>query len=107
MATMSNSDAIRFIDGRMLELTCRCECEKTDAGKKRINEEYDFLCLARDAIHKATPTMVTHNATKPEDCTCPSCGNVVSEFATSFGQRFRVTCSYCRICGQALKWEGS
>lgn len=76
-------------------------------GRTTSDEMKEAVRVAQDALNKATPTMVTHNATKPEDCTCPNCGNVVSEFTTSFGQRFRVTCDYCRICGQALKWEGS
>lgn len=104
---MTNSSAIKLIYDRMQELTRMYEHEKTDAGKAHINKEYRFLCIARDAINKAAPAMVGHDATKPDACTCPSCGNVVSEFTTVFGKKFRVTCSYCKYCGQALKWNKS
>ena len=38
---------------------------------------------------------VTHTATKLDDATCPSCGNVI-----------RVRYDYCHYCGQKLDWEG-
>ena len=39
---------------------------------------------------------ITHTATKLDDATCPSCGNVVG----------RVRYDYCNYCGQKLDWEG-
>lgn len=39
---------------------------------------------------------ITHTATKLDDATCPSCGNVVG----------RVRYDYCHYCGQKLDWEG-
>lgn len=38
---------------------------------------------------------ITHTATKLDDVTCPSCGNVV-----------RMRYDYCHYCGQKLDWEG-
>lgn len=61
--------------------------------------------IAVEALEKQVPKGVTHEATRLQDCTCPNCGNVVSEFV-KFGERkMRVTSPYCRICGQALDWE--
>lgn len=39
--------------------------------------------------------VITHTATKLDDPTCPSCGNVIG----------RVRYDYCHYCGQKLDWE--
>lgn len=103
---MTNQEAIKWIDGRVLELACLVDITKTDKKMQRINEEYNALLLARDALRKRTPTMVTHEATLRTCRTCPSCKNVVDEI-TEFvpGQKIRVISNWCRFCGQALKWE--
>ena len=52
---------------------------------------------------------VTHTATKLDDATCPSCGNVVGEkiMTGAIGQSVvQVRWDYCRFCGQKLDWEG-
>ena len=52
---------------------------------------------------------ITHNATKLDDATCPSCGNVVGEKIRTgaIGQSVvQVRWDYCRFCGQKLEWEG-
>ena len=56
------------------------------------------------ALKKQTPTMITHEATLYRDCTCPSCGNVVSKFEKWGDDLVMITQSFCSICGQALKW---
>ena len=52
---------------------------------------------------------ITHTATKLDDATCPSCGNVVGEKIRTgaIGQSVvQVQWDYCRFCGQKLDWEG-
>lgn len=52
---------------------------------------------------------ITHIATKLDDATCPSCGNVVGEKIRTgaIGQSVvQVRWNYCRSCGQKLDWEG-
>jgi len=52
---------------------------------------------------------ITHTATKLDDATCPSCGNVVGEKIRTgaIGQSVvQVRWDYCRFCGQKLDWEG-
>lgn len=102
---MTNQQAIKWIDRRILELAYIVDITKTDAGMKRINEEYNALLQARYALEQRIPAMVTHEATLHRCCTCPSCKNVVDEF-TEFvpGQKIRVQVNWCRFCGQALKW---
>lgn len=51
---------------------------------------------------------VTHTATKLDDATCPSCGNVVSEKIRTgaIGKSVvQVQWDYCRFCGQKLDWN--
>ena len=51
---------------------------------------------------------ITHTATKLDDATCPSCGNVVGEKIKTgaIGQSVvQVRWDYCRFCGQKLDWE--
>lgn len=53
--------------------------------------------------------LITHTATKLDDPTCPSCGNVVGEKIRTgaIGQSIvQVRWDYCRFCGQKLDWEG-
>ena len=52
---------------------------------------------------------ITHTATKLDDATCPSCGNVVGEKIRIEAIRqsvVQVRWDYCRFCGQKLDWEG-
>lgn len=51
--------------------------------------------------------VITHTATKLDDATCPSCGNVVGEKIRTgaIGQSVvQVRWDYCRFCGQKLEW---
>ena len=103
---MTNQQAIKWIDRRILELACIVDITKTDAGMKRINEEYNALLLAGAALVKRTPTMVTHEATLHRCCTCPSCKQVVGKIEEFVpGQKILVITDWCQFCGQALKWE--
>ena len=52
---------------------------------------------------------ITHTATKLDDATCPSCGNVVGEkirIGTVEQSVVQVQWDYCCFCGQKLDWEG-
>ena len=52
---------------------------------------------------------ITHTATKLDDATCPSCGNVVGEKIRTgviWQSVVQVRWDYCRFCGQKLDWEG-
>ena len=49
---------------------------------------------------------ITHTATKLDDATCPSCGNVVGEKQIWEGRKIFIQWKYCIFCGQKLNWEG-
>ncbi len=125
---MSLQEAIKWIDGRVLELACLVEITSKDRKIQRINEEYNALLLARTAIYKQIPE-------KPEikECSqpavrhgysgiykriiysCPGCGKPLyvqhhfeyeSESSSGLerwpaGQQTQS----CPACGQALKWK--
>ena len=126
---MTDQEAIKWIDGRVLELSCLVDITNNDKKMQRINEEYNALLQARAAILKQIPE-------KPEikkyegpfarfgksgiitrtRCSCPVCGNPLYvqnhfEYKSECGEGFerwpagsQTPC--CQKCGQALKWEG-
>lgn len=59
----------------------------------------------RKPDERLIPKKVTHEATLHKDCTCPNCGNVVSDFEKWGDQEIMLTVDYCRFCGQALDWR--
>ena len=87
---------------------CRiCECD--DCTEEHASHcpwdciAYDELVGKALALLKEQETelsyrnakAITHTATKLDDATCPSCGNVI-----------RLIYDYCHYCGQKLDWEG-
>ena len=74
--------------------------------------EADALALLKEQeteLSYRDAKTITHTATKLDDATCPSCGNVVGEKIRTgaIGQSVvRVRWDYCRFCGQKLDWEG-
>ena len=120
--------AIKWIDGRILELACLVDITRKDRGIQRINEEYNALLKARTAIYKQTPEnpeitvteqpAVRHGnqgTLKRSICACPACGKplyVQNHFeyeneSSSGIERWPAGCQSqaCPACGQALKWK--
>ena len=116
--------AIKWINGRVLELACLVDITNTDRGMKRINEEYNALLVARTAIYKQIPEKPEIKATEqPADrhgnhgtlkrtvCSCPACGKVLYiqyhfEYPDGF-ERWPAgsQTQHCQTCGQALMWK--
>lgn len=78
---------------------------------KIVHDNFDFPAdyytafeNAIEALEKQVPKEPTHEATKFECFTCPTCKNVVDEFTDFIGQKVRVELPYCKLCGQKLKW---
>lgn len=109
----------RHSDSRFL-VSMVCDCgwssptSEGDTIQEAVDTAYALAALrSKDPSKQPNgnePKKVTHEATKPNDFTCPSCKNVVSEW-WEFGQR--LVCAqvkFCKYCGQALEWnleEGS
>lgn len=124
---MTDQEAIKWIDGRVLELSCLVDITSTDKGMRRINEEYNALLQARAAIFKRIPEKPeikeTEQATvmrgdpgvhKRTMYCCPVCGNPLYvqhhfEYQNGFHRWPAGSLTpFCPKCGQALKWkEGS
>ena len=126
---MTDKEAIKWIDGRVLELSCLVDITSSDKGVKRINEEYNALLLARTCIYKQIPEKPEIKETETASircgesgvhkrtvCSCPRCGSPLYvqnhfEFKNESRSGFerwpagsQTPC--CPKCGQALKWEG-
>lgn len=125
---MTNQEAIKWIDGRVLELSCLVDITSSDKGIQRINEEYNALLLARTAIYKQIPEepelkegsqpAVRHGYSgiyKRAVYSCPGCGKPLyvqhhfeyeSEESSGF-ERWPAGSRWpsCPTCGQALKWK--
>ncbi len=121
---MTNQEAIKWIDGRVLELACLVDITSTDKGMQRINEEYNALLLARTAIYKQIPEKPeikeTEKATvrygeygvlKGTMYLCPVCGKPLYvqyhfEYKNGFNRwPAGSQTPSCPTCGQALKWK--
>lgn len=121
---MTDQEAIKWIDGRVLELSCLIDITSTDKGMQRINEEYNAMLVARAAIFKRIPEKPEINETekaavrfeesgvyKRTVYSCPVCGfplYVQNHFEYQDGfHRWPAgsQTSCCHKCGQALKWK--
>ena len=84
----------------------RCYKYLIGCGPKATTENVEAVRLSLEALRKQIPTMVTHDATRPECHTCPSCKNVVDRFGTFItGQKVPLYYDYCEFCGQAFDWS--
>ena len=125
---MTDQEAIKWIDGRVLELSCLVDITSTDKGMQRINEEYNALLVARAAIFKRIPEKPEIKETeqpyskfeksgilKRTTYFCPVCGKPLYvqyhfEYTAEDGSGFErwpagSTTPCCPGCGQALKWK--
>lgn len=121
---MTDQQAIRWIDGRVLELACLVDITSTDKKMQRINEEYNALLLARTCIYKQIPEKPEIKETetavvrfgesgvlKRTMYVCPVCGSLLYvqhhfEFKSGFNRwPAGSTTPSCPKCGQALKWK--
>lgn len=121
---MTDQEAIKWIDGRVLELSCLIDITSTDKGMQRINEEYNALLVARAAIFKRIPEKPEikedekdyvrygeSGVLKRTMYLCPVCGKPLYvqhhfEYQNGF-HRWPAgdQTPFCPKCGQALKWK--
>lgn len=116
---MTNQEAIKWIDGRVLELSCLVDITpETGSKMKRINEEYNALLLVRSALEKQIPMApdlkIANNDElwRKEIYSCVTCGTVLyiqNHFASSDGRGFRrfpqgSRTQACHKCGQIQIW---
>lgn len=115
---MTNQEAIKWIDGRVLELACLVDITSSDRRMQRINEEYNALLLARTAIYKQIPMQpelkIEHNDElwRKELYVCQICGEILCiqhYLARPDGvfSRYHLgsRTTACPSCGQVLKWK--
>ena len=98
---MTNEEAIELLHPNTTKEAIREIEENGGNGIKAVEEACVIAC---EALEKQIPKEPTHEATKFECFTCPTCKNVVDEFTDFIGQKVRVESPYCKLCGQKLKW---
>ena len=116
---MTDQEAIKWIDGRVLALSCLADITSKDREMQRINEEFNAMLRARDALHKQIPMKpvltVENNDElwRKEVYRCIVCEQILyiqNHIADPDGRGFRRfpqggRSKACPECGQALKWE--
>lgn len=74
----------------------------------KLKEEHDNLLKENSELKcKATPKMVTHEATIFTANTCPNCKNVVGSKEKWGESLVEIQEEYCKFCGQHLDWGNS
>ena len=98
---------LKVINDILLDITFEA-VTATEERKKRLNEEYEALTMAREIILKAVPTPVIEHKVTVDSVKvgtgrwlkgttvnrCPRCNDFVPKVY-----------KYCGKCGQALKWS--
>lgn len=114
---MTDQEAIKWINGRELELACLVDITNTDKGVKRINEEYNALLMARAALEKRIPMaperiiVANDELWRKARYQCMVCAEnllIIEDIIRPKGGYERTTHGsrppFCPTCGQALKW---
>ena len=114
---MASKQAIKWIEGRIQELgEERCQAS-SNKEVTRLNEEYNALLQAKDALHKQIPalpvfTINIKDNRREEVYLCSRCGSILftqihielPNGFKRFPRGYRVPA--CSVCGQAQKWKG-
>lgn len=98
---MTNQEAIKWIDGRVLELSCLVDITSTDKEMQRINKEYNVLLLARGLFERNTPIKPQKDSLADWDC--PYCGAYLPFDALNDSIEYAP--KFCKHCGQAIDWS--
>lgn len=114
---MTDQEAIKWIDGRILELSCLADITSKDKKMQRINEEYNALLKARAAIEKRIPikpmlSIKINNRWRTETHQCIVCMTplfIKTHIELPSGDFKRIPSGrqvpFCPVCGQAQKWK--
>ena len=95
---MTPQEAIKWIDGRMLEIVCEFEITTSEAGKKRLNKEYKALsalrqCADKEVEHKVLNKTLEYDGTYGH---CPVCNRILRDCENP---------RRCPGCGKLIDWR--
>lgn len=98
---MTPQDAIKWADGKMLELVHEYKIATKEAHQNRLDKEYAALTVLKSCAESRVPTTPTYKPKKTDIITtnyeCPVCG------CRRLGTGQLV--AYCPDCGQCLDWR--
>ena len=114
---MTDQEAIKWIDVRILELVKERYQASSNKEVTRLNEENNALLRAKDALYKQIPVppVLTININdkvwRTEIHRCSRCSSILfiqnhietPDGFKRFPQGYRVKA--CSVCGQAQKWK--
>lgn len=98
---MTNQEAIKWVDGRVLELACLVDITNTKREMQRINKEYNALQFVRGLLVRNTPTKPQKDSLADWDC--PYCGAYLPFDALN--DPIDDAPRFCKQCGQSIDWS--
>lgn len=113
---MTDQEAIKWIHGRIQELKAARLEASSIKEVTRINEEYNALLRAKDALRKQIPALPVFTINiidnrREEAYFCSRCGSILfTQIHIELPNGFkRIPRGYrvpaCSVCGQAQKWQ--
>lgn len=98
---MTPQDAIKWVDGKMLEIVYELEVTKSEARRNRLNEEYQALTVLKSCAESRVPQRAKwdpkSDGSIKTNYECLVCG------CRRLGHTNLI--AYCPDCGQALDWR--
>ena len=103
-AGMTNKEAIKIIDALIFQAYLEYEVARIKRGKIDINNRYNALTLAKEALEKQIPKKpYKRKEHKSKDYYCAICERYLGD-----EMELKFAClqpEYCEHCGQALDWS--
>lgn len=98
---MTPQDAIKWVDGKMLEIVYELEVTKSEAARNRLNEEYQALTVLKSCAESRVPIKAIEkkNSFFP---VCPVCNKFIKKHEQSHGN---IVIPHCKWCGQKIDWS--
>ena len=114
---MTDQEAIKWIDRRIQELVEERYQASSNKEVTRLNDEYNALLQAKNALHKQIPVLPVFTINiidnrREEAYLCSRCGSILFtqihiELPNGFKRFPRgYLVPACSVCGQAQKWKG-
>ncbi|MBR3739477.1 MAG: hypothetical protein IKN04_03345 [Clostridia bacterium] len=93
------------IEKECVSRNCDRNCEVCDLSQDR-SELLKAYKIAIQELKYRLSKKITHEATRSNCPTCPSCGNIAGDEIMLIGRtKLHVQTKYCHFCGQFFDWS--